>query len=69
MKELEKQRKELINSLEISGILKSPEIIKAMLKVKRELFVLPEYKKDAWIDTPLPIVSGATISAPHKVYF
>jgi len=65
MEELEKQKKEVIAHLEAIGKLKTPEIKKAMLKVKRELFVLPEYKKEAWIDTPLPIVSKATISAPH----
>jgi protein-L-isoaspartate(D-aspartate) O-methyltransferase len=65
MKELEKQKLETIENLKREGRLKSKEIIEAMLKVKRELFVLPEYKNEAWLDTPLPIVSGATISAPH----
>lgn len=65
MEELEKEKKEVISHLEATGKLKSPEIKRAMLTVKRELFVLPEYRKDAWLDTPLPIVGTSTISAPH----
>jgi len=65
LKEAKKQKLETIENLKREGRLKSKEIIEAMLKVKRELFVLPEYKNEAWLDTPLPIVSGATISAPH----
>jgi len=65
MRDLEKQKLHTIKNLEREGRLKTLEIKKAMLKVKRELFVLPEYKEDAWLDTPLPIVGNATISAPH----
>ncbi len=61
----EKARKEMVKRLEDFGYLKDPRIKKAMLKVKRELFVLPEYKADAYVDTPLPIPGNATISAPH----
>ena len=38
-----------------------------MLKVPRHLFVPFPYRKEAYIDTPLPIGSGQTISAPHMV--
>jgi protein-L-isoaspartate(D-aspartate) O-methyltransferase len=48
------------------GYIKNSAIKKAMLKVKREDFVLPEYKQQAYIDTPLPIPGGVTISAPHN---
>lgn len=65
MEELEKQKREVLAHLEAIGRLKSPEIKRAMLKVRRELFVLPEYKEEAWVDAPLPIVGKATISAPH----
>lgn len=61
----EKQRKLVINNLEKMGYIKDKKIKKAMLKVKREEFVDLEYKKDAYIDTPLPIPGGVTISAPH----
>lgn len=65
MDDFERQRKEVVEHLERIGYLKSPAIKKAMLKVKRELFVLPEQKDKAYIDTPLPICGGVTISAPH----
>lgn len=61
----EKQRKEVIEHLERMGYIKDPKIKKAMLKVKREDFVDPRYKLDAYVDTPLPIPGGQTISAPH----
>jgi len=63
--DLSKQRKEVVKHLERMGYIKDPKIKKAMLKVKRELFILPDYKLDAYIDTPLPIPGGQTISAPH----
>jgi len=65
MKELEKQRIDVVEHLERIDYLKDPRIKKAMLKVKREQFVLPAYRRDAYIDTPLPIPGEATISAPH----
>jgi len=37
--------------------------LEAFLRVPREYFVLPEYVKYAYVDTPLPIVKDATISA------
>jgi len=47
------------------GVLKSPNVIRALRKVPRYLF-LPEDKKPyASIDSPLPIGEGQTVSAPH----
>jgi protein-L-isoaspartate(D-aspartate) O-methyltransferase len=59
------QRKQIVESLEKLGYIKDSRIKRAMLKVKREHFVLPEYREDAYVDTPLPIPGGVTISAPH----
>lgn len=39
----------------------------AMRKVERHLFVPPQYKKNAYDDTPLPIGYGQTISQPYIV--
>ena len=58
------QRKRLVENFKNSGILRSSAVERAMLKVRREDFVLPHYKKDAYLDVPLPIPGGATISAP-----
>ncbi len=65
MNYFEEKRREMVEKLKQSGYLKDRRIERAMLKVKRELFVLPEYKEDAYLDTPLPIPGNATISAPH----
>ncbi len=45
----------------------SEKVVKAMMKVPRHLFVPKAYEKEAYIDTPLPIGFGQTISAPHMV--
>lgn len=60
-------KEKVIKRLIEEGILKSPHVIKAMTKVPREQFVLQEYKKYAWVDTPLPTFKGQTISAIHMV--
>jgi len=59
------KRKALIKRLEEYGRIKNPKIKKVMLKIKREDFVLPEHRENAYDDTPLPIPADATISAPH----
>lgn len=63
--EFDKQRKEVVKHLERMGYIKDPKIKKAMLKVKREDFIDENYRLDAYLDTPLPIPGGQTISAPH----
>ncbi len=60
-----KQREQVLENLEKLGYIATPEIKRAMLKVKREQFVWDRYKADAYMDTPLPIPGGVTISAPH----
>lgn len=57
--------KQLINSFIRSGLLKTPKIISAFRSIKREDFVPFPYRQHAWLDAPLPIGHGATISAPH----
>jgi len=61
----EEKRKALVERLKYYGYIKNPKIKKAMLKIRREDFVLPELRESAYNDTPLPIPSDATISAPH----
>jgi protein-L-isoaspartate(D-aspartate) O-methyltransferase len=63
--DLDKKRREMVQFLENCGYIKYPEVKKAMLKVKREDFVLPEYKDNPYQNTPLPIPGGMTISAEH----
>jgi len=63
--EFAKKRERLVRDLEEEGIIKSEAVRKAMLKVPREDFILPEHRVSAYEDTPLPIPAEATISAPH----
>lgn len=65
MFELERER--LVNNLIREGYIKSDEVKKAFLKVPREVFVPDHLKMRAYIDTPLEIGKGQTISAPHMV--
>lgn len=61
----EKKRKELIENLIKRGILNQPNVIKAMIKVPRHLFVPEKTLSSAYIDSPLSIGASQTISAPH----
>jgi protein-L-isoaspartate(D-aspartate) O-methyltransferase len=57
----------LINSLIKQGILRSPNVIKAMRAVPRTNFLPQDVQSYSSVDTPLPIGLGQTISAPHMV--
>ncbi len=65
--DLQEKKKQLIDSLMHEGVLKTKEIIEAFKKVKREEFVLLQYKEQAYVDEPLPISEGQTISQPYTV--
>ena len=45
----------------------SPNVIDALLKVPRHLFVPERYRDEAYEDHPLPIGEGQTISQPYIV--
>ncbi len=64
-REFEEQRRRLVERLSWEGVIRSEEVRKAFLKVPREEFVLERYRDEAYEDTPLPILEGQTISAPH----
>ncbi|MGF3522741.1 MAG: protein-L-isoaspartate(D-aspartate) O-methyltransferase [Candidatus Bathyarchaeia archaeon] len=57
----------LIDDLIRQGILRSPEVIRAMRAVPRARFLPADMQTYESVDTPLPIGSGQTISAPHMV--
>ena len=61
------RREKLIKKLIRDGRIDSESVISAMGKIPRELFVPLSQKLSAYEDTPLPIGSGQTISAPHMV--
>ncbi len=61
------RQKRLVATLKRQGRITLPEVEQAFLSVPREIF-LPDVLKDrAYIDTPLEIGKGQTISAPHMV--
>lgn len=60
-------KQELIRYWKSSGIIKDKLVLKAFAEVKREQFVLKEYKGQAYSDIALPIIEGQTISQPSTV--
>ncbi len=59
----------LLDELIYGGYLKTPEIIEAFKKIKREDFLRAGDKGKAEINAPLPIGHGQTISQPLTVAF
>jgi protein-L-isoaspartate(D-aspartate) O-methyltransferase len=57
----------LVESLIRRGILRSPNVIRALRLVPRHFFLPEEVKSHAAVDSPLPIGSGQTASAPHMI--
>ncbi len=47
--------------------IRNPEILSVMGKIPRHLFVDPDLRKFAYMDKPLPIEEGQTISQPYMV--
>jgi protein-L-isoaspartate(D-aspartate) O-methyltransferase len=47
--------------------IRDKNVLEAMEKVPRHLFVLPEFREEAYNDYPLPIGHGQTISQPYIV--
>lgn len=58
-----------ISDLVEQGVLKTPEIIDAFKHIDRADFVPPESKEKAYINAPLSIGEGQTISQPLTVAF
>ena len=58
-----------VSDLIKQGVLKTPLIIEAFKKINRADFVPPELKERAYVNEPLPIGKGQTISQPLTVAF
>jgi protein-L-isoaspartate(D-aspartate) O-methyltransferase len=63
--ELEDQKNRLIDELRFRGT--SERVLDSMRRVPRHLFVPEREQRNAYVDYPLPIGWGQTISAPHMV--
>lgn len=67
MADFDEERDELVDSLVRRGYVRSESVERAMRRVPREEFLPYDIRRDAYVDTPLPIGEGQTISAPHMV--
>jgi len=63
------RRRRLVEELKLQGYIRSSKVEKAMLAVPREEFVPEDLRELAYIDRPLPIGLGQTISAPSIVAY
>jgi protein-L-isoaspartate(D-aspartate) O-methyltransferase len=63
----EQQRKTLVDNLISEGYIKSKPVKEAFLTLPREAFLPPDQQPYAYVDTPLQIGQGQTISAPHMI--
>lgn len=64
-----KSNQELVQHLIKEGVLKSTNLISAFSSIDRQDFVPAELKPQAYLDVPLPIGFGQTISQPWTVAF
>ena len=60
---------ELVKSLEYNGVLRTPSIRNALLKIDRIDFVNPDHKEYAYEDRALVLMESQTISQPYTVVF
>lgn len=63
----EAERSRLVKGLKDHGLVTDERVLEAMGRVPRHEFLPPELKDQAYVDSPLPIGMGQTISAPHMV--
>jgi protein-L-isoaspartate(D-aspartate) O-methyltransferase len=65
----ERQREAMVREqIEARGV-RQPEVLRALRRVPRHLFVPPDLAAFAYRDHPLPIGAGQTISQPYIVAF
>ncbi len=64
--DLLKQKQGLADSWKAKGSF-SDKVIDAFLKIPREEFIPEELEEEGYVDTPLPILRGKTISQPTTV--
>lgn len=63
----EAERSRLVKRLKGHGIVTDERVLEAMERVPRHEFLPSELRDQAYVDSPLPIGMGQTISAPHMV--
>lgn len=68
MRDMAQARREMVNRLSAEGLM-DQRVLDAMAEVPREHFVPSESESQAYLDTPLDIGEGQTISTPWIVAF
>ena len=63
-----KARKFMIKDLKAKGIY-DKNVLRAMEKIRRDIFVLRSYKGRSYEDTALPLIKNQTISQPYTVAY
>ncbi|WP_224425503.1 protein-L-isoaspartate(D-aspartate) O-methyltransferase [Methanobrevibacter sp. TMH8] len=61
------KREKLVNILSENGFIKTKEVKRAIGTVPREEFIPEENRAYAYLDRPIRLIEGQTISAPHMV--
>jgi len=64
---MNEEREDLVQNLWNHGYITKENVKQAMIKVSREEFMPLDVRTYAYIDRPLPLGEGQTISAPHMV--
>lgn len=59
----------MVDDLVAEGVLSSPEVITAFLTIDRRDFVPRDIADQAYLNIPLPVGQGQTISQPYTVAF
>jgi len=67
LQDFSKERERVVDHLVALGYVRDEYVIKALKRVPREEFVPEPLRKFAYLDQPLPIGYGQTISAIHMV--
>jgi len=69
MKRVFENNETLIAGMIASGVLRTPELVEAFRKIDRKAFVPEGFGETIYVDAPLPIGEGQTISQPSTVAF
>jgi protein-L-isoaspartate(D-aspartate) O-methyltransferase len=67
MGDLSRERESMVRTQIAARGVRDPAVLEAMRRVPREAFLPPELEEFAYIDSPLPIEQGQTISQPYIV--
>lgn len=68
-KDLEASREEMVEQQIVARGVVDPQVLRAMRKIPRHLFVHEEMRSAAYLDEPLPIGARQTISQPFIVAY